>query len=391
MKKLLLSLILIAFASSAMAFDWRPAVNDTLRAHMFVFTEQFIQQAKGTKAEKVLKDFLKQQKKIAEKQPYAWIAETHAVVAKLKEMYPPRIDDGEQEALIRRNIVKLVDYPLHVNNRAKETPEEEKQAFDKATNTYLASTRQMALDWLRQPAPDSGAVDICLVYNMGTFIRTHQRTFAMDICWKGTKEEADIIANSIDAIFVSHPHQDHYTPFLLEAVAKAGKPIITPAKSLPGFADHRVVAITSTMFQPITVAGIDIRVLHGAQEVGDHDSVPNNTYMLHFDGFTLINQGENENLPIQMQLPVWPRPDIIIAPSWNLIQYFLEPLMRTRGADKNPPLFLPLHQNEMGHRVQQRESFWELWNRKDRLGNPDFHYPPYLVMDCGEHFVYRKK
>lgn len=390
MKRILLSLLLVAFASSAMAFDWRPAVNDTLRAHMFRFTEQFIEQAKGTKAEKVLNDFLKQQKKIADKHPYAWIAETHAVVAKLKEMYPPRIDDGEQDAVIRRNIVRLVDYPLHVNNRAKETPDEEKQAFDKATNTYLASTRQMALDWLRQPAPDSGSVDICLVYNMGTFIRTSQRTFAMDICWKGTKEEADIIANAIDAIFVSHPHQDHYTPFLLEAVAKAGKPIISPAKTLPGFSDQRVVAITSTMFNPITVAGIDIRVLHGAQEVGDHDSIPNNTYMLHFDGFTLINQGENENLPLQLQLPVWPRPDIIIAPSWNLIQYFLEPLMRTRGAAMNPPLFLPLHQNEMGHRVQQRESFWELWNRKDRLGNPDFHYPPYMVMDCGEHFVYKK-
>ena len=184
MKKLVLSLILVAFASSAMAFDWRPAVNDTLRAHMFRFTEQFIEQAKGTPAEKVLRSFLRKQQQIADKQPYAWIDATHAVVAKLKEMYPPRIDDGGQESVIRRNILKLVDYPLHVNNRAKETPEAEKQTFELATNAYLASTRQMALDWLRQPAPDSGAVDICLVYNMGTFIRTNQRTFAMDICWK---------------------------------------------------------------------------------------------------------------------------------------------------------------------------------------------------------------
>ena len=390
MKKVILSFVLVAFACSAMAFDWKPAINDSLRASMFRFTETFIQQAKGTPAEKVLKDFLKQQQKISAKQPYAWIAETHAVVAKLKEMYPPRIDDGETEAMIRRNIVRLVDYPLHVNNRAKETPDEEKEAFKQATNTYLASTRQKALDWLKQPAPDSGSVDICLVYNMGTFIRTANRTFAMDICWKGTKEEAAEIAQSIDAIFVSHPHQDHYTPFLLQAVADAGKPIITPAKSLPGFNDPRVVAITSTMFNPITVAGIDIRVLHGAQEVGDHDSIPNNTYVIHFDGWTLLNQGENENIPIQLQLPVWPRPDIVIAPSWNQILYLLEPVMRTHGAVKNPPLFFPLHQNEMGHRVQQRESFWELWNRKDRLGNPDFSYPPYIVMDCGEHFVYKK-
>ncbi|MBR1517517.1 MAG: MBL fold metallo-hydrolase [Bacteroidales bacterium] len=391
MKKILLSFFILLFASSAMAFDWRPAVNDTLRAHMFRFTEQFIQQAMGTEAERSLKDFLRKQQKIADKQPYAWIEATHAVVAKLKEIYPPRIDDGGQESIIRRNIVKLVDYPLHVNNRAKETPDAEKEAFNHATNTYLASTRQMALDWLSQPAPDSGSVDICLVYNMGTFIRTNQRTFAMDICWKGTPEEAAFIAKAIDVIFVSHPHQDHYTPFLLQAMADAGKPIVTPAKSLPGFNDRRVIAITSTMFYPITVAGIDIRVLHGAQEVGERDSIPNNTYMLHFDGFTLINQGENENIPIQLQLPVWPRPDIVIAPSWNQILYFLEPIMRSHGARVNPPLFLPLHQNEMGHRVQQRESFWELWNRRDRLGNPDFHYPPYMVMDNGEHFVYKKK
>ncbi|MBQ7280796.1 MAG: MBL fold metallo-hydrolase [Bacteroidales bacterium] len=390
MKKIVLFLLIAIISLPTMAFDWKPAVNDTLRARMFVFTEQFIAQAKGTAAEKVLKDFLKQQKKIASEQPYAWIDATHAVVAKLKEMYPPCVDDGKQEALIRRNIVRLVDYPLHVNNRAKETPDAEKQAFEQATNTYLASTRQMALDWLRQPAPDSGSVDICLVYNMGTFIRTSNRTFAMDICWKGSQEEAAIIADAIDAIFVSHPHQDHYTPFLLKAVADAGKPIISPAKSLPGFDDPRVVAITSTMFNPITVAGIDIRVLHGAQEVGERDSIPNNTYLIHFDGFTLINQGENENIPIQLQLPVWPRPDIVIAPSWNQILYFLEPIMRSRGATVDPPLFLPLHQNEMGHRVQQRESFWELWNRPDRLGNPNFSYPPYLVMDCGEHFVYKK-
>ena len=201
MRKLILFICLCAMTCSVMAFDWRPAVNDTLRANMFRFTETFIQQAKGTPAEKVLKDFLKKQKSIAAKQPYAWIAETHAVVARLKEMYSPRVDDGETEAMIRRNIVRLVDYPLHVNNRAKETPEEERAAFEQATNTYLASTRQMALDWLKRPAPDSGSVDICLVYNMGTFIRTANRTFAMDICWKGTQEEAAEIAKSIDAIF----------------------------------------------------------------------------------------------------------------------------------------------------------------------------------------------
>ena len=42
------------------------------------------------------------------------------------------------------------------------------------------------------------------------------------------------------------------------------------------------------------------------------------------------------------------------------------------------------HENEYGHRVQQRESYWETYTRKDRYGDPDYKYFPWMTMESGE-------
>lgn len=63
----------------------------------------------------------------------------------------------------------------------------------------------------------------------------------------------------------------------------------------------------------------------------------------------------------------------------------LEQAMKAKGAH---PLYMPVHQNELGHSVNQRESYHELFSRKDRLGNPDFAYPDIMVLECGENVLF---
>ncbi len=390
MKKLLLALLLFSSFSVAMAFDWKPLPNEKLRANMLDFATSFMQQAQGSPAELILRDFIARQRYLAETQPYAWIAETHQVVDKLKQLYPPKVDDRGFEAMMRRYTLRLLDYPLHVDNRSKTISQDELAAYNQATNTYLATTRQQALDWLSHEPPAPGKIDICLIYNMGYFIRTSARTFAIDICWHGTKEEAKQIARAIDVIFVSHPHSDHYTPLLLNAVVEQGKPVVLPAQEIPGFSSPHAIAIESSQISARLIAGIEVRSLYGAQEVGVNDSVPNNLYLLSFDGWTMLHQGDNENIPIQSQLAFLPKCDLVFAPAWKQIQALLEPVLRAEGANEHPPLFFPTHQNELEHVVRHRESYWELFNRRDRMGNPNFKYPPFILMDNGESIVVSK-
>ncbi|MBQ0016698.1 MAG: MBL fold metallo-hydrolase [Bacteroidales bacterium] len=391
MKKILFTLFLLSAAMTSMAFDWKPQPNEKLRTDMIAYAETVLRYAKGSAAEPIIRDFVARQKYIADEQPYAWISETHQLVETLKNMYPPKIDDKYFETQMRRHALRLLDYPLHVDNRSKDINAAELEAYNQATNTYLANSRKQVLQWLEQPAPPQGIVDICLIYNMGYLIRTSERTFAIDIRWAGTEAEAQTIAEHADCIFVSHPHGDHYTPMLLKAFEQAGKPVVLPAATLPGFTPSKpAVVIDNTILTARMVAGIEVRCLHGAQEVGVNDSVPNNVYILTFDGWTMLHQGDNENIPIQKKLIDMPVCNLIFAPAWNNIQELLRPAMEAEDADVKPMYFFPTHQNELEHVVRHRESYWELFNRKDRMGNPDFKYPPFVLMDNGESFQISK-
>ena len=48
------------------------------------------------------------------------------------------------------------------------------------------------------------------------------------------------------------------------------------------------------------------------------------------------------------------------------------------------PVYLTSHENELGHTVNHRESYWELFTRKDRLADPSYSYPPVRLLGIGE-------
>ena len=383
--RILIITVLALFVNTAFAFDWKPQSNETLRTDMIAFARDFAQEAKGTKAGRMLKRFARRQERLARTDDYVWITETHQIVDKLKKMYPPQVDDGQFEAMMRRNTLRLLDYPLHFDNFAKTTAEGN-EVFNTATNAYLDDARQQVLQWLDQPKPEAGQLDITLIYNMGVLIRSSEKTIAIDVRWDGTKEEAMKIAESIDMLFLTHPHNDHYSPVMLQAAVNAGKPVVLPC-SLKNWTNDEAIVIDKELLQPKELDDVRICCLRGDQG----EDIPNNVYLIEFNGWRILHQGDNAVWDIQTKLAEMPMADIIIAPSWNGIQHLLTPALKAqRYRGQGEPLFLPVHNNEMCHTVDHRESYWELFNRNDRLGNPDYHYPPFVLIDNGERYIYQR-
>lgn len=385
MKKSIFLIILTIVANVTFAFDWKPQSNEALRSDMITFAREFAQEAKGTKAGRKLKRFVRRQERLARKDDYIWMAETHKMVNTLKEMYPPQVDDGQFEAMMRRNTLRLLDYPLHFDNFAKTSPEGI-EAFNAVTNTYLNDARQQVLQWLEQPKPEAGQLDITLVYNMGVLIRSSEKTIAIDIRWDGTKDEAQKIAENIDMLFLTHPHSDHYSPIMLQAAINAGKPVVLPCQ-LKDWQNDKAIIIDKELTAPKELNFVRICSLRGDQG----ENIPNNVYLIEFNGWRILHQGDNEVWDIQEKLSEMPRADVIIAPSWNGIQNLLTPALKApRYRGQGEPLFLPLHNNEMRHTVDHRESYWELFNRKDRMGNTTYHYPPFVLLDNGDNYIYER-
>lgn len=66
-----------------------------------------------------------------------------------------------------------------------------------------------------------GNIVIWHLYNMGYVVKTPKHCFAVDICHKhGEKLEP-----YIEFLCITHPHPDHYTNALCDAMAAAGKPV----------------------------------------------------------------------------------------------------------------------------------------------------------------------
>lgn len=419
MKKYRLILITAAailIASPTRAFDWKPQTNEEIRSDMVTFAEGFAKEAKGTKAGRIVKKLVRQEKKLIRKDEklaakglpqqyrFVWMQDTHDAVAALRAIYPPVQEEGGllvpaanepngesatkatdkrtkiTDAQIRRNTLKLLDYPLHFNNFAKDATDEGKEAFNTSLDSYLGTARQQAMEWLRTATVAPGELSIFKVYNMGFFIRTSERTFAIDIRWDGSDEDAKEIAANIDAMFLSHPHGDHYSTNIFKAVAEAGKQLILPSDVLPEYTGENKRIIGEDQPDGYDVAGIKVVSFMGNQGVG----IPCNVYHMSFDGWTLVQNGDNSVAAAEYAIKSYPAADVVMAACWNTFQRILSIEAEAPGRAGKNLLFIPAHENEFHHGVDHRESYHEMFARKDRFANPDFNYPPFTLIANGE-------
>ena len=387
MKKTLLSILLMLCASTVcFGFDWKPQTNEELRTDMLTFCQQFARDAKGTRTGRMVKRFMRQQQKQAEQAPYQWICDTYTLVDRLKAMNGPMVDDGSRKALIRRDILRLLDYPLHVVEYASDAPAESVANFRQVTSAWRGDARSKALDFVSRPAPEPGVLEVLKVYNMGFILRTSERCFVVDLRWDGTADEAAAIAAKADAFFLTHPHGDHFNPLMVDAMTQAGKAVVLPCSTLRGctFGDN-LIALEEDVTEPVDVCGISVSTLFGNQG----KDVPCNVYILEFDGWRIIDTGDNAVKEKYAALAHYRAADLLLVPSWNSIKSVFTPCMQAPGATACPPLYIPCHENELGHTVDHRESFKEFFKREDRYGDATYAYPPFMIMDIGEQYTFR--
>lgn len=89
MKRLIVSVILLAFHLGSYAFDWKSQSNEDLRADMISFAGEFAETTHDRKLSEDLNRFVMCRK--AESDPYRWIAETNAFVDRWLRKYPAEL------------------------------------------------------------------------------------------------------------------------------------------------------------------------------------------------------------------------------------------------------------------------------------------------------------
>lgn len=374
------ALILIAVLASfeLSAFDWKPQPNAELRGDMLEFAAKMAKQERGTAEGRMLNRFVREQKRIARKDSLAWIMDTYELTMKLKKMCPPHAADGSREAELRKNIMLLEDFPIHVDNLSESASTEVRAAFIRFSEKYRAAARAAALEWIEGPKPGAGELQVFKVYNMGYLLRTQNKLIIVDVFWDGTRDEARRIAAKSDAFFLSHPHRDHWNPTMVQALALASVTLVLPADICP---DHNAKFVAySDWLDPKDVGGINVQLLRGAQ-----GTQPNNAYLIEFDGWRVLIPGENDERELYKPFSQFPAPDLILHPTWNGLDNILDIVSGMPGYDPAKVTYIPGHDNEICfHGVDHRESYREMFSRKDRLGDTQRIYPRVILEDIGE-------
>ncbi len=82
-----------------------------------------------------------------------------------------------------------------------------------------------------------GEIYLWHIYNMGYVFKTNQCCFAVDINHRRAAE----LEKYIDFLLITHNHQDHFTPALIDAMKKSSKPIISNFIECNGFAKDGII------------------------------------------------------------------------------------------------------------------------------------------------------
>ena len=390
MKKLISIVLALVCASFALeAKHWMPQPTEEVYTAMIAKAREFAEFAKGTPAGDVVEKFIYKVEPAHLDNPYRWIGDTYALVKKLEKMQGPVVDQGKSDftSMLRRYTLMMVDFPLHVNDKNPSMNPIEKQEYMISRDKYLVGSCKQAIKWLKKTSPAKGEIAIYKVYNMGYIFKTSERAIGIDLRWWGSKADARKLAKNLDVLFTTHPHGDHYSIDMLESMIECRKTIVLTKDLLPKVKSPQKVLLWEDRTEPLDVKGIKVRCFAGNQG----KDIPCNVYHLQFDGWTIVHNGDNSDRPRDRRISELEAPDIVVAATWNTFQVIQEAAQASVGAEDKPMLFLPAHENEVGHTIDHRESYREAYSMESRFSSPTFKYIPHMLMDVGECTVVTKQ
>lgn len=378
MKRLIVSVILLAFHLGSYAFDWKSQSNEDLRADMISFAGEFAETAHDRKLSEDLNRFVMRRK--AESDPYRWIAETNAFVDRWLRKYPAELSDGGACSYERRALLLLRDYPMHADNYRDDATKELKEAYESSIRKMHREAEQDALKWLAK-GRRSDDLDMFKTYNMGFFLRSAGKTVGIDLQWEGGEDEMKKIASSIDVLFVSHPHDDHYSIGLMKAVLAAGKPVIMSYDIIPEYPSEWKIIVDKDNYEGMEANGVGFFSCLGDQG----PDAPNNVYLIKVGKWNIAQNGDNA-VPEAEAFLGKHKVDLLITACWNGFKRTMDYIRS--NPEGTSCIYIPAHENEWMHTVDHREAYCELFSRNDRFGDTGYDYFPSVIMDAaGDRYI----
>jgi len=137
---------------------------------------------------------------------------------------------------------------------------------------YLRAATTNALTDIHKTKVKQGVV-VWYIYNMGYVFKTSDACFGIDVTMRNSEQLADVL----DFLLITHEHDDHSAPALIDAMIKAGKPVITRGKE-----GTEIVRIP----KEFTFGSCRVKV-----DVGDHHNPKSQDDMLMFQ----VDCGESAN------------------------------------------------------------------------------------------------
>ena len=306
----------------------------------------------------------------------------------------------------REHGLRIIDYPLHFDNYSTDASPEDIRAFNEVVYAYCASARDRVFAEVAGAKIPEGQLRLWRIYNMGFIIKGPRHTVAIDVTylpqfrdkpdrrcapnkdfviWK--PEDWRRLVELTDMFVLTHPHDDHYCGKGIAAYLAVGKPVVLPCgldklKVPAGVSDagQNCIVLAHDNPEPIDIGGVKVWNFMGHQG----KKVPCNVYLMEIDGVRVAHNGDNSAVEKEKMLAKCPPADVIIASTWNRVRAMVGACAATPGFDRSRSVLIPSHENELTHPVSNRESYWEMYERKDRLGGRPFPWPQVRPLGYGE-------
>jgi L-ascorbate metabolism protein UlaG (beta-lactamase superfamily) len=259
----------------------------------------------------------------------------------------------------------------------------------KALADYVDKRFQHVSEKLKNEKLKENEIVIHKLFNHGYVIHTPSVTIGFDI-FRGGRPRNPFVSDAVietlvsqcDILFISHEHGDHADQSVAQLFCDQKKTVIAP----PGLWEKENMSphirhlrgesvITEKIFIPARNAELTVKVFPGHQ--GD---LINNVYAVTTpEGFTVMQTGDQAN-DADMNWITKVRDEVNV--DVLLVQCWMPQIEKSVDGIK-PKLIITGHENEMGHSIDHRESFWLTFRRFANV------QVPWIVPAWGESFFYR--
>jgi len=300
-----------------------------------------------------------------------WVIATLDWVELALKAYPAS-NENEQ---VRRSILAILDYPMHVNLHPQRSSQVDGLRWAKAVGRHHQNGVGPAIKDIAS-SRTAGGLDVWKLYNMGFVVRSKNHCVGFDVHpgyfphpYSLTDSQQGVLADRLEVVFISHVHGDHFSDRFVRRMLKAGKKVVLPAPIRKDLRHASIVRLYDDYKTPADLDGIKVCVFPGWQS----RDTPVNVYAVNLDGHWVAHNGDNLRTRIYREIPSRCPIDVLLANCWSGVGAFI--------AATRPKLAITGHENELAHHVPDRVAYRTTFAYLDMIRKP----PACRVIHWGEH------